>query len=630
MNSAPRITLSSLNFTGTDKMPAGVSFAPGLNVLWGASNTGKSFTVKTVDFLLGGGSALPEITERDGYDRAWLALTLPKFGNATFMRSLAGGAFELLPAHILEADPKRKDRRKLSAKHNAAKPDNMSQFLLNELGLSGRSIAEDVYGKKRSLSFRDLVRYCLIDEAAIQSETSPVESGQVIGTTEEHSVLKLMLTGQDDSAIVTVTDKKTFTTSTTAKIEMIDELLKAVNDELEADFPDADGLEDQNEKLEQSWAEAQNEAQAAQESLRERLQIKNRLARETYQATQRQGEIQLNYGRFEQLEDVYASDIKRLESIEEAGFLLSLSGNQPCPLCGASPEDQAHSHGMDDIRRARAGADAEIGKIKKQRSELGITIQSLDSEGLQIGKSLEELEAELQRVETDISRIAPSATASKKRLDEVLEVRDHVKRGLELLQQRQSLTDRKDELTKAKPLTKADRPTLGTPGNVMDDFAQTVSKVLTEWQFPGQRRVSFDDGAYDLRIDGKRRRDNGKGVRAVTHSAFKVALLMFCRERNLPHPGFIILDTPLLTYRDPLRAKAGPLAQDEQELRNTSLKDFFFEHLSEVSKLGQIIVVENVDLPSNIEALGNVETFTGDPTNGRFGLFPRPLDPSRA
>ena len=353
----------------------------------------------------------------------------------------------------------------------------MSQFLLNELGLSGRSIAEDVYGKKRSLSFRDLVRYCLIDEAAIQSETSPVESGQVIGTTEEHSVLKLMLTGQDDSAIVTVTDRKTFTRSTIAKIEMIDELLKAVNDELEADFPDVDGLEDQNEKLEQSWTEAQNEAQAAQESIREKLQIKNRLAREIYQATQRQGAIQLNYGRFEQLEDVYASDIKRLESIEEAGFLLSLSGNQPCPLCGASPEDQAHSHGMDDIRRARAGADAEIGKIKKQRSEPRVTIQGLDSEGLQIGKSLEELEAELQRVETDISRIAPSATASRSASTKFLRCGITSSAASNFYSNVKSLTDRKDELAKAKPLMKADRPTLGTPGNVLDDFAQTVSKV---------------------------------------------------------------------------------------------------------------------------------------------------------
>jgi predicted nucleic acid-binding Zn-ribbon protein len=626
MNAAPRITLSSLNFTGTDKPVTGVSFLPGLNVLWGASNTGKSFTAKTIDFMLGGGSALPEITERDGYERAWLALNLPKMGDATFMRALAGGAFELLPGHVLDADPKRKDRQKLSAKHNASKQDNMSQFLLGELDLSGRSIAEDAYGKKRSLSFRDLVRYCLIDEAAIQSETSPIESGQVIGTTEEHSVLKLMLTGQDDSAIVTVTDRKTFTTTTTAKIEMIDELLKSVNDELDADFPDVDGLADQSKRLEDTFAEAEKNAQAAQDSIREKLQVKNRLAREIYQASQRHGEIQLHFGRFEQLNDVYASDIKRLESIEEAGFLLSLSGNQPCPLCGASPKDQVHSHGMEDIKRARAGANAEIGKIKKQESELRLTIQNLDQEGLQIGKSLEDLESELQRIETDLSRMAPDVSASKRRLDEMLEVRDHVRRGLDLLQQRQSLTDRKDTLAKAKPATKADRPTLGTPGTVMDDFAQTVSKVLTEWQFPGERRVSFDDGAYDLRIDGKRRRDNGKGVRAVTHSAFKVALLMFCRERNLPHPGFVILDTPLLTYRDPIRTNS-PLSADETALRNTSLKEFFFEHLSRVSQLGQIIVVENVDLPSNIEKLGHVETFTGDPSNGRFGLFPRTARP---
>jgi hypothetical protein len=600
-----------------------VSFGPELNVLWGASNTGKSFTVKTIDFMLGGGSALPGITEREGYDRAWLNVALPTSGDMTFMRALAGGDFEVLPGTVFAADPKSKDRRKLSGRHSATKFDNMSQFLLSELGLSGKMIAEDAYGKKRSLSFRDLVRYCLIDEASIQSETSPVESGQVIGRTEEHSVLKLMLTGRDDSAVVTVLDQKTFKTSTTAKIEVIDELLKAVNDELDTDFPDAEGLKEQNAKLERSWLEAQNEAQAAQESIREKLQVKNRLAREIFQATQRQGEIRLNFGRFEQLGDVYASDIKRLEAIEEAGFLLSLSGDQPCPLCGASPDDQAHSHGMDDIKRARAGADAEIAKIQKQRSELQFTIQSMTSEGLQLERSLDALEGELQRVETDLSRMAPGASATKKRLDEVLEVRDHVKRGLDLLQQRASLTERKEALARAKRPTNADKPTLGTPGKVMDDFAQTVSKVLTEWQFPGERRVSFDEGTYDLRIDGKLRRDNGKGVRAVTHSAFKVALLMFCRERDLPHPGFVVLDTPLLTYRDPLKnRKAGALTADEQVLRNTSLKDFFFEHLAEVAKLGQIVVVENVDLPTNLDSVAHIQTFTGDPMNGQFGLFP--------
>ena len=52
------------------------------------------------------------------------------------------------------------------------------------------------------------------------------------------------------------------------------------------------------------------------------------------------------------------------------------------------------------------------------------------------------------------------------------------------------------------------------------------------------------------------------------------------------------------------------------------LKEHFFEHLSKISSMGQIIVVENIDLPANIRSLAHVEVFTGDPSNGRFGLFP--------
>ena len=75
----------------------------------------------------------------------------------------------------------------------------------------------------------------------------------------------------------------------------------------------------------------------------------------------------------------------------------------------------------------------------------------------------------------------------------------------------------------------------------------------------------FDLSSYDLIIDGKERRNNGKGVRAITHAAFKVALMLFCRERNLPHPGFLVLDTPLLTYRDPMKKPGDRLESDEQD-----------------------------------------------------------------
>jgi hypothetical protein len=100
-----------------------------------------------------------------------------------------------------------------------------------------------------------------------------------------------------------------------------------------------------------------------------------------------------------------------------------------------------------------------------------------------------------------------------------------------------------------------------------------------------------------------------------------VALLIYCNERDLPHPGFVVLDTPLLTYRDPIHSSAGALTADEQAIVNTSLKDFFFAHLSSLLKIGQFLVVENVDLPTAVAGIANVVTFTGDRTSGRTGLF---------
>lgn len=44
----------------------------------------------------------------------------------------------------------------VSARHDSKNIDNLSNFLLEELGLSGKEIAKDASATKRSLSFRDL------------------------------------------------------------------------------------------------------------------------------------------------------------------------------------------------------------------------------------------------------------------------------------------------------------------------------------------------------------------------------------------------------------------------------------------------------------------------------------------
>ena len=64
------LRINKLSFTGSAVAAEEWLLRSGLNVLYGASNTGKSFAVKTLDFMLGSSRPLPEIEEREAYDRA--------------------------------------------------------------------------------------------------------------------------------------------------------------------------------------------------------------------------------------------------------------------------------------------------------------------------------------------------------------------------------------------------------------------------------------------------------------------------------------------------------------------------------------------------------------------------------
>ena len=66
--------LRRLRITGPDVAAAEIDFGPGLNVVSGASDTGKSYLVETVDFMLGGGTPPRQIPESRGYDTARLSI----------------------------------------------------------------------------------------------------------------------------------------------------------------------------------------------------------------------------------------------------------------------------------------------------------------------------------------------------------------------------------------------------------------------------------------------------------------------------------------------------------------------------------------------------------------------------
>jgi hypothetical protein len=83
MVDSKRFILHKLAFTGPGVRTKELTFNDGLNLIWGASNAGKSFTLKALDFMTGARSPLPNITERKEYDRCWLELDLQEAGRVT-------------------------------------------------------------------------------------------------------------------------------------------------------------------------------------------------------------------------------------------------------------------------------------------------------------------------------------------------------------------------------------------------------------------------------------------------------------------------------------------------------------------------------------------------------------------
>ena len=61
---------------------------------------------------------------------------------------------------------------------------------------------------------------------------------------------------------------------------------------------------------------------------------------------------------------------------------------------------------------------------------------------------------------------------------------------------------------------------------------------------------------------------------ATMRAAFITGLMRHCVGRRLPHPGVVLLDSPLLVYREP---DIGP---EDQRLRQAGVKDAFYRALA--------------------------------------------------
>ncbi len=125
-------------------------------MIYGASDTGKSFVLEAIDFMLGWGGPLRDIPERVGYDRVALSAEDASGETFTIFRAASGGNYQVVDG-IHQTPPDGVKPRVLGSKHSADNPENISSFLLEKIGLENRRVRINKRNETNNLSFRSLL-----------------------------------------------------------------------------------------------------------------------------------------------------------------------------------------------------------------------------------------------------------------------------------------------------------------------------------------------------------------------------------------------------------------------------------------------------------------------------------------
>lgn len=632
--SCQSIQLRGICYSGEKKSPAIIRFQAGLNVIWGASNTGKSFIIETLEFMLGAREEPKDFDEGKGYDTIKLLFEGSDGRLFTIQRSRQGGDYLLFQEDCLTTKSP-EEGQKLS--QTAQKENSLSSFLLGLVNLKGKKIRKSLRKSDTiNLNFRPLSKFIIITERKIIRKDSPVYASSIVNNkTSDASIFKLLLTGLDDSSLISINNQlkqqETDLKNNQSRLEVTKEFIQELSDEIKAHGLNRSDIETLLERLQNTSYEYQQRLSLREQEWSQLLGERSTKLQEIEQISNRISQIYGLLSRFSLLSENYKVDIQRLQAIEESGSLFFYYETvENCPLCGAPMDEQHPSTTCDgNIQEIVNAATAEIEKIMQLSIELQDTISDLHKELDWLEEQKCVSESELIELKTQIRNISSPLENMQSSYVEINQQVRELERSLYLFERIDQLESKrrgiesmisrlKDNIKVQKQSNSNQLDSQLKDTSTYEAFSLKVQHLLEAWEYPESGRVVFQHENRDLVIAGKSRSSNGKGYCAITHAAMTIATLEHCKEKELPHPGFVVLDSPLLGYTPPDDNQQ----KGDNSLVGTDLKDKFYEYLSMHHSQNQIIIFENDNPPPS--GLVNIfqTHFTRNEEEGRYGFFP--------
>ena len=599
------IVLHTLAVTGPSKKPALLEFEGASHLIFGPTDTGKSYIVECLRYCLGSGQRPKDVGYSEGYTRIALQVTTTDQKHYTLFRDLTNGSEAVYPD--FHAYPPQDGTAPLEVAISELLPAWSKGAGLKILVKSG---------KLGNLTAGDLRRVSIFDEIETLNNV-PFEGRDNSLKYRNRSTLAVILRGADDSEMILPpsTDQRNVAKG---HVEALDEQIAS----LLADVPEGLTKLDAETGLTKVTDEIEAINQYLNNHSTELTHLKQEQARidsNNQALVRRIAALSEARSRFLLLDKKYLSDLQRLQAMGTAAAVMTSFASRPCPLCLTDIQHQAR-HGRQDeqVPILRQAALAESEKIAGLRD--GLKAASADVED-DIQEQRELLEAGRAEAHENNQRrnalLSPQLPSLQNGLAALTERKSLLAVAVSNLTRVDSIRVRLDEMkARAKRTNQVIERNMSQSATAL---CTRVQELLTNWGVPGVDAVYFDESVSDIEINQRKRTSYGKGKRGIFLTAYMVALMERAIESGFPHPGIMVIDSPVVTYKDPKHAANS----DAEELLDESVKDRFYAWLAERKKDGQVIILENEEPNNETKKTLRFTEFVGlEATDGRAGFFP--------
>lgn len=592
MNKGFYIKALLVNIPGRES--ASIKFTPGLNLITGPSNTGKSWIPDCINYVLGA-----EETRIEVPDKTEIVLVI---GNATGEVTLR----RFIGDNIINLSTSRYDIN--SGDYSCAKgaKNPIAPVLLSLLGIEDDCmIIKNSRFDRQRLTLRTFLYLCIAEQTPIQKMTSILLPEQKTQRTAALSALLFLMTGNSFSE----EDPKEAKQIKEARRQAVIEFIRYQMAELHTQQAE---LTERKKQLPEETASIQAKIQnltglvaATEEQIKSALDESQSLLREIYTVNKQLTECSLLRNRYAELSSQYESDVKRLTFIVEGQ--ISDSQNEPlevCPFCGSPTKKHEHPAYIH-------AAQIELNKIISQQRDLSAADSDVAQEDQELRKKLFRLKETRKKIDDSISEeLRPKVESLKRSLE-------HYRAAIEVDSETALLDRYQKDMVRSLELyqvpiareTVSFDPKAHFAGDIQFDLDNMLDYIFRECHFDGYSNVYLDLKKFDVVVNGSHKKSYGQGFRTFMNTLLLLTIHDYLSsDRCAYSPGFLIIDSPIMSLKEVDEAASGNM--------KTSLFKYLLSHQEGYQK----IIIENTPPDLDYSEI-NLIHFTGT-SEGRYGFIP--------